>query len=112
MTAGAEVSDVLKDGAATVLEQAETSIASKLQGDEKDTMLNRLKEAVMKLRKRTDYTDSVSTLSLLLKRYAMVYSRITRDTLEAVDDENSDGGVGACGITAGRGEGVAGWVDA
>ena len=81
-----EVSDVLKDGASTVLEQAETSIANKLQGEEKDTMLSRLKEAVMKLRKRRDYTDSVSTLSLLLKRYAMVYSRIAQDTLEAVDD--------------------------
>ncbi|KAM7184220.1 hypothetical protein V8F33_013112 [Rhypophila sp. PSN 637] len=82
-----EVSDVLKGSASKVLEQAENSIASKLQGDEKDTMLNRLKEAVVKLRKRRDYTDSVSTLSLLLKRYAMVYSRIARDTLEVADDD-------------------------
>lgn len=82
-----EVSDVLKGSASTVLKQAENSIADKLQGEEKDTMLNRLKEAVMKLRRRRDYTDSVSTLSLLLKRYAMVYSRVARDALEAADDD-------------------------
>ncbi|KAK3325145.1 bactericidal permeability-increasing protein [Apodospora peruviana] len=82
-----EVSDVLKGSASTVLEEAESSIVSKLQGDEKDTMLHRLKEAVLKLRQRRDYTDSVSTLSLLFKRYAMVYSRIARDTLETAEDD-------------------------
>ncbi|KAK3941269.1 hypothetical protein QBC46DRAFT_312029 [Diplogelasinospora grovesii] len=83
----AEVSNVLADGASTVVEEAENSIVSKLQGDEKDTLLHRLKQAVLKLRQRRDYTDSVSTLSLLLKRYAMVYSRIAQDTLESAEED-------------------------
>src|SRR5690606_17716180 len=33
------------------------------------------------------YSDSVSTLSLLLKRYAMVYSRMAEDTLQAADED-------------------------
>ncbi|KAK0745413.1 bactericidal permeability-increasing protein [Apiosordaria backusii] len=82
-----EISKVLTASTSIVVEGAENSIISKLQGDEKDTMLFRLRQAVVKLRKRHDYSDSVSTLSLLLKRYAMVYSRIARDTLEAADED-------------------------
>lgn len=83
----ADLSNVLTGTASTVVDEAENSIAQKWQGPEKDTMLHRLKQAVGKLRQRRDYSDSVSTLSLLLKRYAMVYSRIARDTLEAVDED-------------------------
>ncbi|KAK4201594.1 bactericidal permeability-increasing protein [Triangularia verruculosa] len=82
-----DIAKVLTGSTSTVVEGAENSIISKLQGDEKDTMLFRLKQAVVKLRRRRDYSDSVSTLSLLLKRYAMVYSRIARDTLEAADQD-------------------------
>ena len=82
-----EVTKVLGDSAATVAESLENSVVDKLQGDEKDTMLHRLKQAIVKLRHRRDYSDSVSTMSLLLKRYAMVYSRIARDTLNAADED-------------------------
>ncbi|KAK1783407.1 hypothetical protein QBC45DRAFT_87076 [Copromyces sp. CBS 386.78] len=83
----AEVGEVLGDAVTTVAQEAESSIVDKLQGDETDTLLYRLKQAVTKLRDRRDYSDSVSTLSLLLKRYAMVYSRIARDTLNAADED-------------------------
>lgn len=78
----AEISKVVTGSTATVVESAENSIVSKLQGDEKDTMLYRLRQAVAKLRKRQDYSESVSTISLLLKRYLMVYSRMVEETLE------------------------------
>lgn len=83
----AEVSDVLVDGAARVIQQAERSITDKARGSEKDTMLARLKQAILKLRKRRDYSDSVSTISLLLKRYAMVYSHVVRDTIQAAEED-------------------------
>lgn len=83
----AEVTDVLADGAAKVLAEAESSIANKATGAEKDTLLHRLKLAVTKLRQRRDYSDSVSTLSMLLKRYAMIYSHGIRDTLETAEDD-------------------------
>jgi hypothetical protein len=82
----AEVGDVLGDSAAKVVAEAERSIANKLNGVEKDTMLERLRRSITKLRQRRDYSDSVSTVSLLLKRYAMVYSRIGQ-TLQDVDND-------------------------
>lgn len=82
-----ELTTVLSGSASTLVEGAENSIVSKLEGREKDTLIYRLKQAVLKLRQRRDYSDSVSTLSLLLKRYAMVYSRIAHDTLQAADED-------------------------
>jgi flagellin-specific chaperone FliS len=82
-----EVSQVLTETASTVVEEAESSIMQKLEGPEKDTMIHRLKDVVVNLRRRRDYSDSVSTLSLLLKRYAMVYSRIAQDTLQAAEED-------------------------
>lgn len=86
----AEVADVLGASASKVVAEAESSIVDKLQGVEKDTMLERLKQAVTKLRQRQDYSDSVSTVSLLLKRYAMVYSRIGGVLADVENDVNSN----------------------
>lgn len=83
----AEFSNVLSGTASTVAGEAENSVMQKLEGPEKDAMVRRLKDTVMNLRQRRDYSDSVSTLSLLFKRYAMVYSRIARDTVQAVDED-------------------------
>ncbi|KAL2141267.1 hypothetical protein VTI28DRAFT_2639 [Corynascus sepedonium] len=83
----AEVSKVLSGSASTVVDEAENSMLQKLEGPEKETMIHRLKDVVVNLRRRRDYSDSVSTLSLLLKRYAMVYSRIARDTVQAAEED-------------------------
>ncbi len=80
----AQVADVVAEGAAKVLAEAERSWADKMQGGEKDALLSRLEQAVATLRQRPDYSDSVSTLSLLLKRYALAYSHVVQDTAEAV----------------------------
>ncbi|KAJ4306064.1 hypothetical protein N0V88_000860 [Collariella sp. IMI 366227] len=83
----ADLSNVLSGTATTVVDEAENSIVQKLDGPEKNTMVHRLKDVVINLRHRRDFSDSVSTLSLLLKRYAMVYSRMARDTLQAADED-------------------------
>ncbi|RFU25189.1 hypothetical protein B7463_g11144, partial [Scytalidium lignicola] len=82
-----EVSKVIAESGAKVAEEAEHSFADRVSSDEKATLLHRLKEAVTNLRKRTDYSDSVSTLSLLLKRYAITYSHIVENTMETVEDD-------------------------
>lgn len=85
---GGDVKDVAKvitDGAAQVAQEAEHSFVEKITGDEKTTLLYRLKEAVTKLRKRQDYSDSVSTLAKLLQRYAFVYSHVFEETFSAVE---------------------------
>lgn len=83
----AELSNVLSGTASMVAGEAENSVVQKLEGPEKDAMVRRLKDTVINLRQRRDYSDSVSTLSLLFKRYAMAYSRIVRDTVQAVDED-------------------------
>ncbi|KAL1636641.1 hypothetical protein SLS58_009766 [Diplodia intermedia] len=83
----ADFSKVISNGASQVVKEAGHSLADHVSGDEKNTMLYRLKQAVLKLRKRNDYSDSVSTLSLLVQRYAMVYSRAVQETVNAAQDD-------------------------
>ncbi|MGG6496298.1 UNVERIFIED_CONTAM: hypothetical protein NY603_25605, partial [Bacteroidetes bacterium 56_B9] len=75
----AEVANVVANGTAQVAKTTVDSAADKLEGDEGQVLVNRLQQAILKLRKRPDYNDSVSTLSLLIKRYAVVYSRAAED---------------------------------
>ncbi|KAF2088398.1 bactericidal permeability-increasing protein [Saccharata proteae CBS 121410] len=82
-----DVSKVVGNGAVEVAKEAEHSLVDKMSGDEKDTLLYRLKQAVLKLRKRPDYSDSVSTISQLIQRYAMVYSRAVQDTVQIAQDD-------------------------
>lgn len=84
-----KVSEVVGNGALRVAQEAQHSLAEKVSGQQKDTLVHRLKQAILNLRKRPDYSDSVSTISLLLKRYAMVYSRAAKDTVETVQEDVS-----------------------
>jgi len=82
-----DVTKIVANGTATVAQDTAESAKEKLKGDEGDVMLNRLKEAVSKLRQRNDYSDSVSTLSKLIQRYAMTYSRAIGETADALQDD-------------------------
>lgn len=76
----ADVAKVVAEGAVEVAQEAEHSFVDKITGDEKSTLLYRLKQAVTKLRGRPDYTESVSFLAKILQRYALVYSHFLEDT--------------------------------
>ena len=87
---GGEVTDVTKavqDGLAKTGAEALSSIQDNVSGDQKDTLLFRLKTAISKLRKRNDYSDSVSTLALLIQRYSLAYSRAADATLGEVQSD-------------------------
>ncbi len=84
-----EVSAVVVNGLARTGEQAGRSLRDKVTGDEKETLLYRLKQAVTHLRGRRDYSDSVSTIATLLQRYAKVYSRAVDATIGAVQENVS-----------------------
>ena len=86
-----DISKVVGNGLAKTGHDAFSSLQDNVSGDQKETLLYRLKEAVMKLRKRNDYSDSVSTLGLLIKRYALAYSRAVDETIStAKDDVNTN----------------------
>ncbi|KAL7790678.1 hypothetical protein V8C43DRAFT_72701 [Trichoderma afarasin] len=82
-----EVAEVVADGAGDVLGTAARSAREHIQGDEQEALTYRLKQAVLKLRKRPNYSDSVSTLSLLLRRYLKVYSQAAARTAEIIEED-------------------------
>lgn len=87
----ADLSKVVGNGLAKTGQDAYSSLQNNISGEQKETLFYRLKEAVNKLRQRNDYSDSVSTIGLLIKRYAKVYSRAVDETINtAKDDVNTN----------------------
>jgi hypothetical protein len=83
----AKVGNEIVNGTADVAKTAFKSAEEKLEGQEGQTLINRLQETVTNLRERRDYSESVSTLSTLIKRYAMVYSRAASEIAEVAADD-------------------------
>ncbi|KAI1504904.1 hypothetical protein F5X99DRAFT_370248 [Biscogniauxia marginata] len=82
-----DAAKVIADRGADVASTTVESTKDKLSGDEGQTLLKRLQKVVLNLRKRKDYSDSVSTLSLLIKRYALIYSRAAEEVAEAAQGD-------------------------
>lgn len=74
--AAREAGEVLIGGVQETAEAAIESAQRELQDEGRgNALLERLKMVVLRLRGRTDYTQSVNIVSILLKRYALIYSR-------------------------------------
>ena len=82
-----DISKVVGNGLAKTGQDAFESLQENVSGDQKETLLNRLKQTVLNLRKRNDYTDSVSTIGMLIKRYAKAYSRAVDQTISKAQDD-------------------------
>jgi hypothetical protein len=82
-----EISDIVASGAKKLGQEAGDSVKENVTGDQRDTLVYRLKAAVTKLRKRNDYSDSVDTIGLLIQRYAKVYSRAIDNTISTVQED-------------------------
>ncbi|KAL8794688.1 MAG: hypothetical protein Q9195_002763 [Heterodermia aff. obscurata] len=83
----ADVSKIVGNGLVKTGHDALSSLQDNISGEQKETLLNRLKEAIIKLRKRNDYSDSVSTIGILIKRYALAYSRAADETVKTARDD-------------------------
>jgi hypothetical protein len=83
----ANVVDIAGKGVARTEQAAVESAKEHLSGQERDTLLHRLKQAVSKLRERTDYTDSVSTITQLIQRYAAIYATAAEDTAAVAQED-------------------------
>ena len=82
-----QVSQVLGNGLAKTSKDAFSSLHENVTGDQRETLIYRLKQAVLKLRDRNDYSDSVSTIGVLLRRYALAYSRAADRTVRAAKED-------------------------
>lgn len=85
----AQVAHVVSSGAAEVAHEASHSVSEHVSGDEGRALARRLKQTVLRLRQRRDYSESVSVISLLLQRYLGVYARLATDTVHAVEEDVS-----------------------
>ncbi|APA10880.1 hypothetical protein SS1G_03453 [Sclerotinia sclerotiorum 1980 UF-70] len=82
-----EIGEVVTNGLKKAGKQASISLKENISGEQRETLRRRLKEAVTKLTKRTDYSDSVNTIGLLIQRYAKAYSRAVDESISAVQDD-------------------------
>ncbi|KAI0390642.1 hypothetical protein F5Y17DRAFT_443613 [Xylariaceae sp. FL0594] len=82
-----EISQAVAESGGEIAQATVESAKDKVTGDEGETLLKRLQATVLNLRKRKDYSGSVSTLSLLIKRYALVYSRAAEEIASAAQDD-------------------------
>lgn len=71
-----DTTEVLEHEALNVAKDTVHSVKENVSGDQGETLLYRLKQAIINLRQRTDYQDSVSTIAKLIQRYAQLYSRV------------------------------------
>jgi hypothetical protein len=83
----AEITDIVTNGLKKTGKEARASLEENVSGEQRETLIYRLKAAVTKLRKRNDYSDSVSTIGLLIKRYAKVYSRAVDNSISTIQDD-------------------------
>jgi hypothetical protein len=82
-----EIVDVITNGVKKTGIEAGHSLKDQISGEQKDTLLFRLKAAVTKLRKRNDYSESANTIGILIQRYAKAYSRVVDDSVEAIQED-------------------------
>lgn len=83
----ARVADITGRAAVRTGRQAAESTKEHLSGEQRGTLLRRLQQAVLKLRERSDYSDSVSTLSQLVQRYARTYASAAESTASAAQED-------------------------
>lgn len=87
----AETAKIVADEATKVVKTAAVSTRDNLKGDHANTLLYRIKQTVLNLRKRTDYNESVSVIAKLIQRYAQAYSQAGEATLAtAANDINTN----------------------
>ncbi|KAL5335960.1 hypothetical protein BJX70DRAFT_305582 [Aspergillus crustosus] len=82
------VADVAKAELVKTGQEAKESAEEHLSGKEQETLIYRLKQTVLKLRERRDYSDSVATLARLLQHYATIYVNAATDVASTAEEES------------------------
>ncbi|WEW57879.1 hypothetical protein PRK78_003346 [Emydomyces testavorans] len=81
------VADVTKNGIKQTGRDAISSTERNLTGDQKQSLMQRIKQTVSGLRKREDYTNSADTISQIAQHYAMIYYRAIGSTVTEVEED-------------------------
>jgi hypothetical protein len=84
---GAAVVDIMKRGAGQVIDGTQQSLVDNLTSEENNNLLKRLRNTVSNLCQRADYSNSVSTITLFIRRYLLIYSHALSDTAQVVAED-------------------------
>ncbi|POS83850.1 hypothetical protein EPUL_005327 [Erysiphe pulchra] len=82
-----EIGNIITHGAKETRVGVKESIKENFSGEQRKILIQRLKTAVTKLRTKKDYSDSIKIISLLIKRYAKIYSRAADHTMSEVQND-------------------------
>ncbi|RKF59285.1 Uncharacterized protein C32A11.02c [Erysiphe neolycopersici] len=82
-----EIGNIITHGAKKTGVGVKASIKENFSGEQRKILIQRLKTAVTKLRKRKDYSGSIRIISLLIKRYAEIYSRAADHAMNEVRND-------------------------
>ncbi|KAE8383337.1 hypothetical protein BDV26DRAFT_251535 [Aspergillus bertholletiae] len=82
-----QVAETAGNGAARTGQEAIKIAKEHLGEQEQDTLIYRLKQAVLKLRERSDYSDSVATLATLVQHYVKTYAVAASDAIATAEEE-------------------------
>ena len=83
----AEVTSAVSGGVGKVAKDASASVADNVSQEERETLLARLKQTVLGLRQKPNYNESVSALSILLRRCIKAYTRTLSKAAESLEED-------------------------
>lgn len=81
------VTTTAEEGIISAGRTAKESTKTQLSGDHRDALMHRLKQTVLKLRTRDDYSDSVSTIAKLAQRYGSSYAHAADSTIHTLEED-------------------------
>lgn len=81
-----EVAGEARERANSVAQEVQSSVEEHTGDDTRQILIARLKKAVTGLRKRPDYSESVSTLANVLKRYLKIYLAVGADAANTIEE--------------------------
>jgi Family of unknown function (DUF5923) len=83
-----EVTDLVLVGSTKVVDDTKNSVVDKFSArDNKQVLLNRLKQTVLSLGQRPDYDTAVETLATIVKRFILTYSRVLEEATAIADTD-------------------------
>lgn len=85
----AQIAETAESGLAHTEQKAVDSSKEHIDSRTRGTLLYRLKQVVANLRERSDYSDSITTLSNLVREYVRAYVSVAEETSTAAQEDTS-----------------------
>ncbi|KAF3906527.1 hypothetical protein ABW20_dc0107325 [Dactylellina cionopaga] len=82
-----DIETTLQNGFKDAAKDVKHTLEDTITPERKNAMKERVRQAVIRLRRNTDYNSSVTTITLLLKNYLTAYTAAVEEAVEEVTDD-------------------------